>query len=600
MDDLIDFAQQVKRANDIVDVVGSYIELRKQGTNYFARCPFHGEKTASFSVNRNRQIFKCFGCGESGDVIKFVQKYESCSFFEAVEILAKRAGLKMPETAEQKRDKNFEQKKKKRDLYLEICKQTAIFYYKTFYSSVGKVARDYMEKRGYTPETVKKFGIGYSPDMYSLVNFLHAKGFADEDCLACGVVQRAQDGSLFDAMFSRLIVPIYNISGKVIAFGGRVISAEKPQFAKYKNTSETLLFSKKDTLFSLNLAKQHKQQTGTLGKKSDEQPSTSNFVMVEGYMDVIAMYQAGYRCTVASMGTSLTENQARLLSRLTDSVYICYDGDSAGQGATIRGLDILDKAGMDVKVMSIPDNLDPDEYLKLHGMEAFDKLMDEALPLPDFKLHILEKAFPIANVDSAKRNDALPKYIRGAVKMLRQLDDVRQAQYMSVVSLKTGYSQEYLRRKINSTDETVSEADEQHADSPTMAAKYFVAACLVTNQEFAILADKPFCPTVFLSQLYDYIFDCKANGQIPQLDMIYTVCPNASQEEYSKVVDVDFSPARYEKNKQYFDECKRTIAVEALRTQRDALLRELKANPQNSAELLGQIAELNRKMNNPR
>lgn len=584
MNELMDFVQQVKRANDIVDVVGSYLELRQRGTTHFARCPFHGEKTASFSVNRNMQIYHCFGCGESGDVIKFVQKYESCTFMEAVEILAKRAGLKMPETAAQKKDKDFDEKKKKRDTYLEICKQTAVFYYKNFYSPQGRTARDYMRNRGFDEQTLKKFGIGYSPDMYSLPGYLQSKGFSAEDCLKCGVLQKKQNGNVFDALANRLIVPVFNISGKVIAFGGRGLDERTISFGKYKNTSDTPLFTKKDNLFALNLAKQQKQQT-----------ALPNVVIVEGYMDVIAMYQAGFKRTVASMGTSLTENQAKLLSRLTDTVYICYDGDAAGQKATVRGLDILDKAGLEVKVMSVPDNLDPDEYIKKYGGEAFEKLVEAALPLPDYKLQLLEKAFPIDSADSAKRNNALPKYVRGAVKMLRQLDDVRQTQYLAAVSLKTGYSQEYLRRKLEVEEENSTEED-IFANTPEKTAKYFVAACLLSNQDFASLSEKPYCETSFFSDLYDYILDCRKNGETPRTDMLYTVCPNASESDYAKIIGVDFSPERYEKNRAYFAECKKTIVSESLKQRRDELLRKLKSNT-DDAELLAQIAELNKKIN---
>ena len=244
MNDLMDFVQQVKRANDIVSVVGSYLELRQRGTNHIARCPFHGEKTPSFNVNQNRQIFKCFGCGESGDVIKFVQMYESCTFMEALEILAKRAGLKMPETAAQKKDKSFDEKKKKRDVYLEICKNTAVFYYKTFYSERGVKARKYMQERGFSEETLKKFGIGFSPDMYSLVKYLESKGYSREDCLRCGVLQSKRDGTPFDALANRVIVPIFNMGGKVIAFGGRGIDQDTIAYGKYKNTQDTPLFNK--------------------------------------------------------------------------------------------------------------------------------------------------------------------------------------------------------------------------------------------------------------------------------------------------------------------------------------------------------------------
>lgn len=584
MQDLTDFIQQVKHANDIVDVVGSRIELRQRGSTYFARCPFHGEKTASFSVNRNLQIYKCFGCGESGDVIKFIQMFESCSFMEALEILAKRANLKMPETTAQKADQDFADKKKKRDVYFDICRETAVYYYKNFYSAQGTVAREYMEKRGFDAETLKKFGIGYSPDRYGLANYLSRK-FSLDDCAKCGVLQFTKNGDAMDALSDRLIIPIFNMQGKVIAFGGRGLDEKTVAYGKYKNTSETPLFVKKDNLFALNIAKEQKQQT-----------SLPNIVVVEGYMDVIAMYQAGFKRAVASMGTSLTENQAKLLSRLTDNIYICYDGDAAGQKATVRGMDILDEAGLEVKVMSVPENLDPDEYIKKYGSEAFEKLIDQALPLAEYKLTLLRKQFPIKGVDEATRNNNLPKFVKGVVKMLTQLaDDERQTQYIAAASVETGFSQEYFRRKLKEKPEEAT-SEVPQADSSETLAKYFVAASLLTSQNYAYLKEKPQCETSFLRNLFDYLWECRKNGDKPSVDMLYTVCPDATQAEYDRIIGVDFSPKRYDKNAEYFAECVKIIVNENLKKQREQLKAQYASDPSNT-ELLAKIAELNNKIN---
>ena len=586
MADLTDFIQQVKRANDIADVIGSYLELRARGTTLFARCPFHGEKTGSFSVNRNMQIFHCFGCGESGDVIGFVQKYESCSFMEALEILAKRANLKMPETARERNDKEFAEKKKKRDIYLEICRETAVFYYKCYYHARGEVARSYLERRGFDAETIKKFGIGYSPDRYSLVKHLESKGYSMQDCLKAGVVQQSTNSGIVDALSGRLIIPIFNMQGKVIAFGGRGLDERTISFGKYKNTSDTPLFTKKDNLFALNIAKEQKQQT-----------ALPNLVVVEGYMDVIAMYQAGFARAVASMGTSLTENQAKLLSRLTDTVYICYDGDAAGQKATVRGMDILDKAGLEVRVMSVPENLDPDEYIKKYGKQAFEKLIEAALPLPDYKLKILDEAFPISSADASKRNNALPKYVKGALSMLRSLDDVRQAHYIAVVSAKTGYSQDYFRRKLLEGDVAGEQLNELAGESmtPEDKAKYFIAACMLRGESYATLHDKPLCHSAFLSDLYDYLLDCAAKQEQPTVDMMYTVCPAASQQDYAQILDVDLSKERRAKNERYFAECKRLVTVEKLKRQRDELMQKMRENP-NDKGLLEEFTKLSKKI----
>lgn len=584
MADWSDFIQQIKRNNDIVDVIGSYLELRRHGANFMARCPFHGEKTPSFIVNRNMQIYKCFGCGESGDVIKFVEKFESCTFTEACEILAKRAGIPIPESSANRDDKAYLERKKKRDVYLAICRDTARFYYRAYYSEVGKTAREYIAKRGFDEATVKRFGIGYSPNSFALPNYLQSKGYSFEDCVKCGVLSQTTSHGCVDALNGRLIIPIFNMQSQVIAFGGRGLDEETIARGKYKNTSETPLFTKKDNLFAINIAKEQKQQT-----------ALPNLVVVEGYMDVIAMYQAGFRGAVASMGTSLTEQQAKWLSRLGDTVYICYDGDAAGQKATVRGLDILDKAGLEVRVMTVPEKLDPDEYIKKYGAEAFDRLISDALPLPDYKLDLLEKTFPINSSDRAQRNNALAKYVKGALTMLKALDDVRQARYITAVSLKTGYSEDYFRRKLRENDDEEQPQSDVAEFSPEEKAKYFVAACILRGEDYASIEAKPLCNTVFLSDLYDYLLECKVNGVKPRPDMLYTVCPNASPEQYAEIIDVDLSKQRHDVNERYFGECRRLITVEKLKNRRDQLTKQIKNHPDDNT-LLEELAKLSRKI----
>lgn len=300
------------------------------------------------------------------------------------------------------------------------------------------------------------------------------------------------------------------------------------------------------------------------------------------------------------MGTSLTEKQAMWLSRLTDSVYICYDGDAAGQKATIRGMDILDKAGLEVKVMSVPERLDPDEYIKKYGSDAFEKLIEQALPLPDYKLQLLDRTFDIKSADMAKRNDALQKYVRGALVMLRQLDDVRQAQYIAEVSRKTGFSQEYILRKLQSGfEEELPETTSAVQYSPETQAKIFVAACLLNNESYAVVSEKPVCDTLFLSNLYDYLFKCREQGEKPSGDMLYTVCPDASQEEYDSVLNVDLSAQRKKQNEQYFKECLQIIQNEKLLLRRQELrdkLDTLQGDSPEYFETLNLLAEVSGKI----
>lgn len=582
MQDMTDFINQVKRANDIVDVIGSSLELRHAGSNFVARCPFHGERTPSFNVNRSKQIFKCFGCGEAGDVIGFVQKYESCSFMEALEILAKRAGLKMPEKL--RTDDHSEEKKKRRDRLLAVLRETAVFYWRMFYMDVGKEARKYMENRGFSVETLKTFGVGFSPDYDSLPHHLLKKGFSENEMLGAGVVQKRQNGNgIFDALAGRLIVPIFNINNQVIAFGGRSLEA-KPLMGKYKNTSDTEVFLKKNNLFAINNAKKVKQNSGL-----------PYLVMVEGYMDVLAMWQAGFTNVVASMGTSLTEQQAKLFSRLTDKAYICYDGDAAGQKATVRGLDILAKEGLDVKVMSIPDKLDPDEYIGKYGKDAFGQLMEQALPLADYKLKLLEQQFPINDRNQARRNDAITRYVKGAIEVLSEMEDSQQQQYVKIVSNKSGFSEEYLKSKMTQHIQGQQIEVSQPVDTVVKALQ-FIASCMLCNQSYARSAKVPQCDDAFLSKVFSYIEEL--DGKNASADMVYTVCPDATPQQYSSVLDYEFNKENYEKDKLYFEECMSLVKEHQLKERRRQLMEQLKtAEGDKLDQIMQEIQQINLQIN---
>jgi DNA primase len=585
MPDFITFLKEVKAANNIVSVIGSYIELKQRGQQYWARCPFHGEKTPSFSVNERMQIYKCFGCGESGDVIKFVEKYESCTTMEALEILAKRANIEIPLFHEHQADNALSEKKKKRDTLLKILRETARFYYKQYHSTAGsKAAFLYMQNRGFTIDTVKKFGIGFSPNMDSLVAHLTRAGFSQNDCLEAGVLQKStKSDRCFDALSGRLIVPIFDINKNVIAFGGRALDDKTSQYGKYKNTSETTLFLKKNNLYGINFCKEQKQQA-----------NLPYIVVVEGYMDVIAMAQAGFLYAVASMGTSLTSQQAKLISRLTDNVYICYDGDAAGQKATVRGMDILAEAGLNVKVMSVPDNLDPDEYINKHGVDAFKEIITAALPLTDYKLKILAEYFHIDNGDS----DSITKFTTGAVGVLKKLDDVARAQYVKVVSRLSGLSEDFLTRKITEkvTDERPQVTTEVSAVPAETSALYFIANAILTGQPYAKLSQKPHTDVPFLTQVYDYIFDCYSRNEAPTLDMVYSQVDVTDNMQYNLLSGKDFTAASANADKQYFAECVRLVTIAELKRKRkiysDEYARE-GLSPERQSELLTKIQQLN-------
>ena len=406
--------------NDIVSVVSSYVELKPKGRRLWGLCPLHGEKTASFSVSPDKQMFYCFGCHAGGTVIQFIMDVERMTFPEAVRLLAERVGMQMPEETE---DSRLVKERAYRERLTEACKLAARYYMETLLGEGGAPGRAYLKKRGITGESVKRFGIGFAPDSWdALKTWLFDKGFSQQELLDAGLlVFNERKNSVYDAYRNRVIYPIIGASGRVLGFGARVLDDSKP---KYINTGDTPIYNKRNNLYGLNLQK---------GK------AITDLVMVEGYMDVIGLYEAGVTNAVASLGTALTVQQARLIKRYTDTVYIAYDGDAAGQNAMVRGLDILAKEGLSVRVIVFPDGLDPDEFVRQRGKEAFDSLKDDALSLNAFKLDAMAQGYTLENENQRE------KYAMEACRFVASLQPVERDRYYQQVARKTGYTVEALK-----------------------------------------------------------------------------------------------------------------------------------------------------------
>ncbi|MCQ2521144.1 MAG: DNA primase [Lachnospiraceae bacterium] len=351
--------QEIAQKNDIVDVIGSYVHLTKKGANYFGLCPFHNEKSGSFSVRQDRQFYHCFGCGASGNVYRFLMEHERLTFTEAVEMLAEKAGITLPE-----KTGNAEEEKRSRDrkarLY-EANREAATFYFKVLRSEQGKVGMDYFAGRKLSPETMQKFGLGYAP-MYNdaIIKHLRAKGFTDDIIRDAGLAGFHEKYGLTDKFFNRVMFPIFDVNQKVIGFGGRVLGDAKP---KYLNSPETDIFDKSRNLYGLQFAKNAKK---------------NHFILCEGYMDVIALHQAGFTESVASLGTAFTPGQAMIIKRYTRNVLLSYDSDEAGVKAALRGIQILREAGLHGKVVDMRPYKDPDEFIKNLGAEEYQKRLDQA------------------------------------------------------------------------------------------------------------------------------------------------------------------------------------------------------------------------------
>ena len=378
------FIDELIARNPIEDVVGQYVTLRRSGANMFGLCPFHGEKTASFSVAPDKGIYYCFGCHKGGGAINFMMELEGLSYPDAVRALAKRSGMEVPE------DEQYQSKYRAQERLWALHKEAARFFHSQLYAPVGSAALEYAVGRGMTKNTLTKFGIGYAPDSWDmLVRALTEKGYTQQELIDSGLVTVSRkNGNIFDRFRDRLMFPIIDVRGNIIGFGGRIMNNKDADAAKYLNSPETLIFNKRKNLFGLNYAKK-----STLGY----------LILVEGYMDAIALHQYGFDCAVASLGTSLTEEHATLISRYVEQVVLIYDADEAGQRATRRAIPILEKAGIRVKVLQMKDAKDPDEYLKKFGADKFRILLEDSSNRVEYQLNAIRRKYDISQDDQKVR-----------------------------------------------------------------------------------------------------------------------------------------------------------------------------------------------------
>ena len=416
------FLDELNNRNPIEDVVGQYVALTRKGSNLFGLCPFHGEKTASFSVAPEKGIYYCFGCHKGGGVVNFIMEIENLSYPDAVRFLAKRAGLEVPED-----DANQSQYRKKERLWA-LCKEAARFFNDQLKTAAAAEARAYIEKRGLSRSTVTRFGLGYAPDTWSaLMDAMTAKGFTKEELLDAGLVLKKENkGTLYDRFRNRLMFPIIDVRGNVIGFGGRVMDDSTP---KYLNSPETVIFNKRRNLFAMNIVKKSKM---------------GFIILTEGYMDAIALHQYGFDCAVASLGTSLTQEHADMLSKYTNEVVLTYDGDAAGQNATQRAIPMLEKTGLRVKVLRMQGAKDPDEFLHKYGADRFRLLLQGSENQAEYRLRSLQMKFDLSideqKVEFAKQAAELISTYSTAVE--REIYGARAAEM-------AGFSADAMKIEIN-------------------------------------------------------------------------------------------------------------------------------------------------------
>ncbi len=416
--------EEIREKNDIVDVIGEYIDLKRTGSSYKGLCPFHNEKTPSFIVTPSKQLFHCFGCGTGGDVVTFVMKYLNIDFTEALQLLADRVGI-LINTNNSK--KNTELIKKKKKIY-QINREAARFYYKNLFKY--KKPRKYLFKRGINKEIIKAFGLGYALDSWNgVLNYLLGKGYKTRIIEEAGLIIKSKKvNKYYDRFRNRVVFPIFDTKGNILGFGGRVI--DDNSYPKYLNSPETPVFKKGYNLYGLNILKKNK--------------NNKDVILVEGYIDVIALYKYGFKCGVASLGTAFTTNQAKLLKRYAKDIYICYDSDKAGQNATNKVIDILEKENIKHKVIVLPKGRDPDEYLTLEGKKAYSNLISNALGYIDYKIYLYKNKY---DINTTEGKIQFSKEISKALK--KKKSPVEVDAYIKKIANLTQISENALKKEIH-------------------------------------------------------------------------------------------------------------------------------------------------------
>ncbi len=528
------FLDELTARNPIEDVVGQYVSLKRSGSNLFGLCPFHGEKTASFSVSPDKGIYYCFGCHKGGSVINFQMEIEGLSYPDAVRALAKRAGMEVPE------DEQYQSRYRQQERLWALHKEAARFFHAQLYSPNGADALHYAFERGMPKSILTKFGIGYAPDSWTdLVDAMRKKGYTDQELRDSGLVTVSRkNGNLFDRFRDRLMFPIIDVRGNVIGFGGRIMNNKDKTAAKYLNSPETLIFNKRKNLFALNLAK--KSKLGYL-------------ILVEGYMDAIALHQYGFDCAVASLGTALTEDGAALLSKYTDQVVLIYDGDAAGQNATQRAIPILEKAGLQVKVLKMRDAKDPDEFLKKFGADRFKILLEESSNRVEYQLNAILKKYDIRD------DDQKVKYLQESAELICTLSSsVQREVYAGRVAEVAKISMEAMKLEVNRAfkrriarekkkQEKIDLSPARNMQPKNNKIRYNnVKSAMAEEMVLALSLREPalldltrdLTPEMFSSELLGRVFDQLSKRHREHLDVSLSGLTDFSPEEMSHIAGI--------------------------------------------------------------
>ncbi len=493
--------EEVRVQNDIVDVISEYLPLKQKGTSYFGLCPFHNEKTPSFSVSSERQFYYCFGCGAAGNVYTFIMQMENDTFPEAVKRLADRVHITLPQPQYTQQAK--EQELQRQRLF-DLHKKAGRFFYEKLHEPVGEQARAYLQKRQMNDNIQKKFGIGYAPKgQQELYQYLQKQGFSQQELQKSGlIIERKEEKGYFDRFRNRLMFPILDIQGRVIGFGGRILSQGEP---KYLNSPETLLFNKSKNLYGLNFAKNTRKR---------------EIILVEGYMDMISLYQAGFRNVAASLGTAFNQEHAKVLKKYADSVILLYDSDDAGTMAAQRAIPILTQNGFYVKVLQVPNGKDPDEFIKQSGAKAFSRLLANAQHYITFQIQCLKKQYDLTQPQQKV------EFTTKTANILSKLDnDIERNVYTNEISNMTGISQQAIENEIVKIIKKENEMFTQNAQQKRKTQYYQNNKDLITKSSGTFAAQR------------DILFLCASNIQVFNKIKTILSAEDFTEEIYKKVYE---------------------------------------------------------------
>ena len=553
-----DIIEEVRMKNDIVDVVSQYVKLTRKGSSYFGLCPFHNEKTPSFSVTPSKQMYYCFGCGAGGNVFNFVMEYENYSFGEALSHLADRAGVQLPRI---EYSSEAREKAKQREALLEINRQAAQYFYYQLRRESGQIGYRYLTDRGLSDETIRKFGLGYS-DKFSddLYKFLKGKGYGDDQLRDSGLFNVDERHGMYDKFWNRVIFPIMDVNNRVIGFGGRVMGDGKP---KYLNSPETKIFDKSRNLYGLNVA------------RTSRKPY---LILCEGYMDVISMHQSGFTNAVASLGTSLTSGHASLLKRYTQEVLLLYDSDEAGVKAALRAIPILREAGINSRVVDLKPHKDPDEFIKTEGAEAFQQRLDQARDSFMFRVSVSEKDFPMEEPQGQNR------FFERCARLLLELsDELERNLYIEAIVRqyhRYGISVEDLRKRVNTLamkgtpieqrqqPKTVEARQAQKRESAADKAQKLMLTWLVTYPGIFDTVEKYLSPGDFIVPLYhevaEMLFEQHAQGDVNPARLLNSFTDSEEQREVASLFNATIHLETMEEQERAFSDTLIRIKQESL------------------------------------